>query len=65
MPAHPVRSGDLNVSCVEGYVGTQSGGVVILAFVHHTACLNDDVSLAYDRLMSVASGFTVLAVVLA
>jgi len=56
-----LRFGNLNVS----YVGTQLGAVVILAFVHDTVWLNDEVAVAYDRLIGVASGIAVLAVVLA
>ncbi len=55
------RFGDLNIS----YVGTQLGAVVILAFVHDTVWLSDDVGVAYDRLIGVASGIVALAVVLA
>lgn len=55
-----LRFADLNIS----YVGTQLGAVVILAFVHDTVWLSDDVSVAYDRLIGVASGIVALAVVL-
>jgi len=59
--ASQLRFGDLNVS----YVGTQLGAVVILAFVHDKVWLNDDVTVAYDRLIGVASGIAALAAVLA
>jgi uncharacterized membrane protein YccC len=55
------RFGDQNVS----YFGTQMGAVVILAFVHDRVWLNDDVAVAYSRLIGVASGTAALAVVLA
>ena len=60
LACHP-RFGDANIS----YAGTQLGAVVILAFVHDGGWLSDDVSVAYHRLLGVASGIAALALVLA
>jgi Fusaric acid resistance protein-like len=56
-----LRFGDTNIA----YAGTQSGAVVILAFVHDQIWFSDQTGLAYARLTGIASGTIALAIMLA
>jgi hypothetical protein len=54
------RFGDSSIA----YVGTQSGAVIILAFVHDTVWFNDMIGVAYGRLIGIVAGTIALAIVL-